>query len=201
VQNSDSPPRDPAARADEVPAPPQPFAPFQRLFSERIYDSPWCGLRRDQVRLPNGAQQEYHVIEISDAVAVVPVLANGDVVLIGQYRYPHGKTHWEIPAGRMNPGESPRAAAERELREEAGLKATRLVELPGFYPTNGISAHYAHAFIAEACSIEAEPTPEASEQLFRRVFTRAQVEALLDAGSLADAFTALCVAYWLRRTA
>lgn len=185
--------------AETVPPEPPPFAPFERLSSEQIYDSRWCGLRRDTLRLPGGSKQEYHVIEISDAVVVLPVLADGRVAMIGQYRYPHGKTHWELPAGRMNPGESPRAAAERELLEETGLRAGRWRELPGFYPTNGISAHYAHAFVAEDCTIEAEPLPEDSEQLFRQLFRREEVAALFDAGRLADAFTALCVAYWLRR--
>ena len=179
---------------------PKPFPPFERLRSEQIYDSLWCGLRRDILRLPNGNEQEYHVVEISDAVAVLPVLADGRVALIGQYRYPHGKTHWEIPAGRMNPGESPRVAAQRELLEETGLRAGSLIGLPGFYPANGITAHYAHAFVAEACTIEGEPTPDDSEQIIRCFFTRREVEALFDAGRFADAFTALCVAYWLRRT-
>ncbi len=186
--------------AEEIPPEPAPFAPFVRLKSEQIYDSRWCGLRRDTLRLHNGREQEYHVVEISDSIAVLPVLANGHVMLIGQYRYPHGKTHWEIPAGRIHANEPPRAAAERELMEEAGLKPARLVDLPGFYPTNGISAHYAHAFVAEGCTIEREPEPEDSEQLFRREFTPEQVAALLDAGRFADAFSALCVAYWLRRS-
>lgn len=186
--------------AEEIPPQPPPFAPFERLRSEQIYDSRWCGLRRDTLRLPSGSEQEYHVIEISDAVVVLPVLADGRIAMVGQYRYPHGKTHWEIPAGRMNPGERPREAAERELLEEAGLHAGKLIELPGFYPTNGISAHYAHAFVAESCSIVGEPSPDDSEQLVRRIFTRREVEALLDAGRFADAFTALCVAYWLRRS-
>lgn len=200
MSQQDPPQNGSPARAKDVPDPPAPFEPFELLSSERIYDSRWCGLRRDQLRLPSGREQEYHVFELSDAVAVLPVLADGRVVLIGQYRYPHGKTHWEIPAGRMNGGETPGAAAARELMEEAGLRAARLLELPGFYPTNGISAHYAHAFVAEGCSIEREPAPEDSEQLFRRMFTRSEVAALLDAGCFADAFTALCVAYWLRRT-
>lgn len=186
-------------RSGSIPAQPPAFAPFERVSSQRIYDSRWCGLRRDEVRLPNGRAQEYHVIEIGDAVAVLPVLADGRVVLVGQYRYPHGKTHWEIPAGRLHDAEPPADGARRELLEEAGVEAARLSPLPGFYPTNGISAHFAHAFVAEDCHIVGEPRPEDSEQLLRRVFTRAEVEALLDAGRFEDAFTALCVAYWLRR--
>lgn len=182
-----------------IPDEPGPFPPFPCLGTVRIYDSRWCGLRRDTLRLHSGREQEHHVVEISDAVAVVPVLADGRVALIGQYRYVHGKTHWEVPAGRVSQGETARAAAERELLEEAGLRAGRWTLLPGFYPINGISPHYAHAFLAEECTVAGEPAPEESEQLVRRFFSRAEIEGLLDAGRFADAFTALSLAYWLRR--
>src|SRR6188472_3399432 len=131
-----------------VPDNPKPFRPFGLARSERIYHSPWCGLRRDIVLLESGAEREYHVFEIGDAVAVVPVLPDGRIVMIGQYRYPHGKTHWEIPAGRLHENEEPVEAARRELREETGYRAARFEPLPGFYPSNGITAHFAHAFVA-----------------------------------------------------
>ena len=185
-------------RGEAKPANPPPFPPFGVIDSERIYDSPWCGLRRDTVRLPNGSVGEHHVFEISDAVVVVPMLPNGDLVLIGQYRYPHGKTHWEMPAGRLDAGESHREAAERELLEETGYRARRWVALPGFYPTNGISPHYARAWVALDCERVDEGSPEASEQIIVRTFPRAAAEALLDAGLLEDGFTAIALMYALR---
>lgn len=177
---------------------PPPFPPFEVERSERIYDSAWCGLRRDLLRLDEGRLQEYHVVEISDAVVVVPVLADGSIVMIGQYRHPHGKTHWEVPAGRIAEGERPAEAAERELLEETGLGAARLVRLPGFHPTNGISAHFAHAFVAVGCRQVAPPAPEASERILVQRFERADAEALLDAGLLEDGFSALALLYFLR---
>ena len=182
---------------DPVPEDPPPFPPFRVERSERVYDSPWCGLRRDEVELPNGDLQEYHVFEVSDAVAVLPVLADGSIVLVGQYRYPHGRTHWEAPAGRIDEGEDPRAAAARELLEETGFRSGRFVPLPGFYPTNGISAHYAHVFAALDCERVAEPTPGSAEQLVVRVFRESEARALLAAGRLADGFTALALMYYL----
>lgn len=182
----------------EPPEDPEEFAPFAVHSSDQIYDSPWCGLRRDIVVLPDGAHQEYHVVEISNAVAVVPILPDGRIVMIGQYRYPIGKTHWEVPAGRIAEGEDPAAAAERELLEETGHRAGRLVPLPGFYPTNGISAHYSHAYCAHDCERVAELDLDAAEQLTVRVFERGEVEALLDAGKIEDAFSAITLMYVLR---
>ena len=182
----------------ELPENPQPFSPFPVASSSRIYDSPWCGLRRDEVVLPTGELQEYHVFEVSDAVAVVPVTSTGALVMIGQYRYPHGKTHWEFPAGRIDEGEAPCDAAARELEEETGHLAGRLVPLPGFYPTNGISAHYAHVFLALDCEPTGAQQLDPSEQLVVRSFTREEACALLDAGLLQDAFTALPLMYFLR---
>lgn len=177
---------------------PAPFEPFAVAKSEQVYDSPWCGLRRDEVVLPGGKLQEYHVFEVSDAVAVVPVRTDGSLVMIGQYRYPHGKTHWEFPAGRIDEGEAPMAAAARELEEETGHRAARILPLPGFYPTNGISAHYAHVFVALDCEPTGSMNLDDSEQLIVQVFSEAEACALLDAGLLQDAFSSLPLMYYLR---
>lgn len=184
-----------------APENPEPFPPYEVIGSERIYASKWCGLRRDWLRLDDGSRQEYHIVEIPDAVAVVPVTTDGKLVLIGQYRYPHGKTHWEIPAGRVLNAEPPAEAALREVREETGYVPQRLEPLPGFYAANGISAHWAHVFVAHACIREGAPEPEPCERITVRVFERHEVEALLDSGRIEDAFTALALFYYLRRSA
>ena len=183
--------------APQVPPQPPEFPPFGVRAKEVVYDSPWCRLRRDVVVLPNGADQEYHVFEVPDAVVVVPVLSDGSIVLIGQYRYPHGKTHWEVPAGRVSEGEAPLAAAERELLEESGCRAGHWAEFPGFYPTNGISPHYVHAFCALDCTMTDELELDDSEQILVRTFTRDEVRSLLRAGRIQDAFTALTLYYYL----
>jgi 8-oxo-dGTP pyrophosphatase MutT (NUDIX family) len=182
-----------------VPDDPPPFAPFPTLESRHVYDSDWCRLRRDVVDLGSGRPQEYHVFEVPDAVVVVPELADGRLVLIGQYRYPHGRTHWEVPAGRIGPGETLEAAARRELLEEAGCSAGELAPLPGFWPINGISDHYVHAFSARGCRLAGEPTPDASERILPRAFSPEEVRALLHAGRIADAFSALALYHHFAR--
>lgn len=188
----------PGREAEGVPENPPAFSGFPVQSSQRIYDSHWCGLRRDIVTLPSGAAQEYHVFEVPDAVAVVPVRRDGRIVLVGQYRYPHGKTHWEVPAGRIAAGESPAEAAQREVREETGYRATRLIPLPGFYPTNGISAHYAHLFVGIDCDEVGVPMLDASEHLIVRAFARDEIEQLLDSARIEDGFSAIALMYYLR---
>ena len=181
------------------PGDPPPFAPLELARSERVYDSFWCGLRRDYVLLPGGHEQEYHVFEIHDAVAVVPVLPDGSIVLLWQFRHPHGKTHWEVPAGRVDEGESPAAAAERELLEETGYRAGRLLELGAFYPTNGISPHHARLYAALDCRLERAPEPGPCEKLSVHVKSAEEVRARLVRGDFADGFTALALFYYFAR--
>lgn len=189
------------AAGGETPRDPPAFPAFPVPRSERIYDSPWCGLRRDLVELPGGRLQEYHVFEVSDAVAVVPVLRDGSIVMLWQFRHPHGRTHWEVPAGRIAEGESPEEAARRELLEETGFRAARLERVAGFYPTNGISAHYAHLYLAQDCAPLAPPRHDDAERMSVHVLPEALVRERLERGDFQDGFTALALFYHFSRRA
>ena len=158
-----------------------------------IYDSSWCKLRCDDIVLPDGTTGEHHVFEVPNATVVVPVLESGELVLIGQYRHPHGRTCWEVPAGRLDPGESPEQAAVREVREESGCEVGRLVPLPGFFPINGISDHWVDAFCALDCRQTAGLALDPTERIVPRRFTADQVRGLLDGGKIVDGFSALAL--------
>ncbi|QDV06865.1 ADP-ribose pyrophosphatase [Planctomycetes bacterium Poly30] len=183
------------SKSGRVPENPAAFLPLPVASSTRVYDSDWVGLRRDMLRLENGELQEHHVIEIPDAVCVLPITTQGEIVFIGQYRHPHGKTHWEVPAGRIEPGESPEAGAARELLEETGYRPGRLVPLPGFHPTNGISAHWSFLYGALDCEKVADQSLDPGERMVVQTFSSLEAEALLKAGRLQDGFTALALMY------
>src|SRR4028119_2047853 len=96
--------------------------PWQRLDSRHIYDNAWISVREDQVIRHDGALGIYGVVHLKNkAIGVVPVDAEGDIYLVGQYRYTLDQYSWEIPEGGGPEGEDPLQAAQRELLEETGL--------------------------------------------------------------------------------
>lgn len=179
--------------ANPLPDDPPPFDPFEVRSTRTIYDSSWCRLRCDEIVLPGGTLGEHHVFQVPDAVVVVPVLASGELVLIGQYRHPHGRTCWEVPAGRLDADERPEQAALREVREESGCEVGRLVAMPGFFPINGISDHWVDAFCALDCERTAGLDLDPTERILPRVFSPDQVRGLLAAGRIVDGFSALAL--------
>lgn len=92
----------------------------------------------DSVILPNGRETTRELIHHPGAVAIVPILDDGSIIFVKQYRYPVGTVMYEIPAGKLGPGEEPDVCAERELSEETGYSAkewqrlTSIVTTPGF---------------------------------------------------------------------
>jgi 8-oxo-dGTP pyrophosphatase MutT (NUDIX family) len=171
------------------------FEPFRVRSTKRVYDSAWCALDRDEIELPTGELGEYHIFRIPDAVAIVPVTRAGELIMVWQHRHPHGKTHWEIPAGRTEPNEPYVDAAARELEEETGYRAERLVPLASFYPVNGISDHMAHIYLALDCVLVSELNLDAAERLVVQTRDLEVVRESLAAGEFEDGFTALSLFY------
>src|SRR5574341_2521963 len=122
--------------------------PYQTLNSRLIWSSPWYALREDQVRFPDGSEGVYTIIAKRAAVWVLPILSDGRVVLIRNYRYTVGAWLWEIPAGGIEPGTSAEEAARAELAEEIGGEGGRLEQIALFYTMPGISDEAAHIFVA-----------------------------------------------------
>lgn len=111
---------------------------FEIESSEIVYDGHLSRVRVDNVRMPDGDIVSREVVEHPDAVAVVAVDPDGQVVLLRQYRHPITSTELEIPAGKLDePGEGRAEAARRELAEEVGLAADNLVELVTFHNSSG----------------------------------------------------------------
>ncbi len=102
----------------------------------------------ESLTLPNGVPCDIEVIRHMGAAAIVPLLADGRVVMVRQYRHAIGGMLWEIPAGTLEPGESPISCAHRELAEEVGYRAERLEKISEIFTAPGFCDEKIHIFLA-----------------------------------------------------
>jgi ADP-ribose pyrophosphatase len=119
-----------------------------RLSGENVYDGVLLHVRRDVVRLPNGAQTVREYVEHPGAVAIIPFLASGELLMERQYRYPLGRELIELPAGKISAGEPTLETARRELREETGYTATDWRYLATIHPVCAYSTERIELWLA-----------------------------------------------------
>ena len=113
-----------------------------------IYKGRVVDLNVETVTLPNGATVELEIIHHPGAVAIVPMTPTGSVLLIRQYRHAAGGYIYEVPAGKLDPGEAPQVCAARELEEEIGRRASSFEPLMSFFTTPGFTDEVIHVFLA-----------------------------------------------------
>jgi ADP-ribose pyrophosphatase len=118
------------------------------LTSRLVYDGKLVKLYRDEVELPDGQRSEREIVRHPGAVAMVPLLPNGEVLLVKQFRAAAQKVLLEIPAGTLEPGEDPLIAAARELQEEIGYKPGKLTRLGAEYTAPGYTTELIYLFLA-----------------------------------------------------
>jgi ADP-ribose pyrophosphatase len=177
--------------------PPLPKKKARILRSEMIYDGPVFGLRRDEVEEPTGVKTTREVITHPGSVVVLPVLPDGRIVLIRQYRHATGQFLWELVAGRMEPGENPRKAAARELIEETGYRAKRFRIFLDVFPTPGFLEERMFLLLAEGLT-EGQAEPEDDEKIVSLAFTRRELEQMIHHGELRDAKSIAGLLYYFR---
>ena len=167
--------------------------------SRRVYTGKVLNLDIDQVRFPDESVGELEIIRHSGASAVVPFLSDpaGDdpqLVLIRQYRYAANGFLYELPAGRLDPGEEPAACARRELREETGCSAERVEFLYTMYTTPGFTDERIHLFMATGLT-HGETGHESDEFLTVETVPLSQALEMIRDGVIQDAKTALGILY------
>ena len=170
-----------------------------RISSVRLHTGRIITLDRDTVRFPNGSVGELDMVRHPGASAVVPFLSDpaGDdpqLLLIRQYRYAADGFIYEIPAGRLDPGEEPRDCAVRELREETGCRAASVEPLITMYTTPGFTDEKIHLFMATGLE-RGETAHEADEFMTLEPMTLSRALQLIQSGRINDGKTALAILY------
>ncbi|HEV8675826.1 MAG TPA: NUDIX hydrolase [Methylomirabilota bacterium] len=165
-------------------------APWQVLDKHTVYTSEWINVEQWAVRPPDGGViPDYHVLDYAyPAVGVVAVGDDGRVLLIDHYRFITGTRGWEVPAGRMEAGESVEETAARELLEETGHLAMRWTVLGKYHPSNGSSNQVFHLMVARGLSRRSEPL-DRNETLGLQWFTPAEVRELIRLNAILDGLT------------
>ena len=161
------------------------------LSTELVFDGALLHVRRDRVRTPGGESVREWIAH-PGAAAVVPLYADGTTVLIRQYRYPPRREFLEVPAGKLDPGETPETAAARELSEEVGLRAAVWTPLGPTYPAIGYSDEAIHLFLAEGIE-DAPGTADDDEHIVPVRMPLAEAVAMARRGEIADGKTALAL--------
>lgn len=166
--------------------------PFVTLSSAVVWSCPWYSIRQDTIRRPDGSVGEYNTVEKPDAVWIVPVTGEGQIIMLHHYRYTIKQWCWEIPAGSVKPGQSLEEAAREELREEVGGHTQRLTYIAPYFMANGICNERGHFFLARDVSLGAS-AHEPAEVMEIHAFDLESVQRMLSRHEVTDAPSALAL--------
>ena len=159
----------------------------QQLGSERVFKGKVFDVDRDRVRMPNGREVIVDVVRHPRSVILLPMPEPGHIVLVRQYRHAVNRWLWELPAGSVDEGEEPEAAARRECHEEIGQVPDTIVRLAALYPTPGYCDEEMLFFRLSGLS---EPTDAAEvdedEDLEPKVFTLSEAREMVRRGEITD---------------
>lgn len=169
------------------------------ISAERRYQGRIIHVDVDTVRFPDGSSGQLEMVRHPGASAVVPLLdepgsPDPRVLLIRQFRHAADGVIWEVPAGRLDPGETPEACARRELVEETGMRAGRLERLTTIYTTPGFTDERIHLFLAGGLE-EGDHRREADEFMELRPTPWSEAMRLIERGEIVDGKTLVSLLY------
>jgi ADP-ribose pyrophosphatase len=160
--------------------------PFELLNKEIVYSGRAFTVRRDTLRLPDGHETRFDIVDHIGSVIIIPLDSQGNLLFVRQYRHAAGLDLLELPAGTLNKDEAPDTCAHREIREETGMAAGHMQHLGGFYLAPGYSTEYMHVYLAT--DLHSDPLEaDADEFLIVETIPLARALAIARAGEILDA--------------
>lgn len=174
---SDAPTEETGSEAVHAVRDDPPDSPWKTLGERVVYRNPWMHVTEYAVRRPDGSRGIYGVVDPGDNVTILALDEQQRLYLVGEFRYVVGRYQWKLPSGRVDEGENALFAAQRELREEAGVEADSWMPLGRYYLSDGVLTQACIIYLATDLR-QVTATPESTE-----LFT-------IRAVPLVDAFTA-----------
>ena len=164
----------------------------ETLFKGRVFT-----LKRDRVSEPSGIVTTREIIEHPGSVVVLPVLDDGRIVLIRQYRHAAGQYLWELVAGHKEPDESVVTGAHRELLEETGYTAKRIRKMIEVYPSPGLLGERMDIFLAQGLT-KGKARPEDDEKITQKIVTLREAERWIKSGKIRDSKSVAGILFYSR---
>lgn len=164
----------------------------QPIYRGRIFN-----LTRTQLRLPSGRVTWRETVVHPGSATMIPELPGQRVILVKQFRYPTRQYLWELPAGTLDPGETPRACALREIEEETGYRAKKITKLTEFYTCPGFCTEKIYLYLAQNL-VKTHTKLDEDEIMKQKVFTRSEIKKLIKHRQITDAKTLIGLNQWLQ---
>lgn len=173
-----------------------------KMFEEKttqtkvIYEGKVVQLQVDDVLLPNGKEAKRELIKHPGAVAIIPITKNKKIVMVEQYRKPLEKSIIEIPAGKLEKGESPEITAVRELEEETGYTTKKLTKVTSFYTSPGFADEIMYIYVSDELEkLDFPPALDEDEFVEIHELTLAEAKQYIQEQRIHDAKTIYAILY------
>lgn len=167
------------------------------LSSKEVYKCSLFSVTEDHASDGKGYEIRRSIVRHAGSAVMMAVDSRRRILLVRQYRLPANASLWELPAGRLDPGENPLKAAKRELMEETGYKARTWKKLVSFYASPGYVAEKMTIFLATDLT-EGEAQPMDDEKIECRWFSVAEVDGMITSGKIVDGKTMIGFFRWRR---
>jgi 8-oxo-dGTP pyrophosphatase MutT (NUDIX family) len=166
--------------------------PWTTLAVRKVYENRWISIDEHQVINPSGGRGIYGTVHYQNkAIGIIPVDLHGNTWLVGQWRYPLGEWSWEIPEGGGKLTDDSLVSAQRELKEETGLTATKWTMIQRTHLSNSVSDEEGFIFLAEdLLEGDAEPEETEGDLVLKKVPLREAVEMVLN-GAITDSLSVM----------
>ena len=165
------------------------MTPLRVLDSRRVYEGASWTLRLDTIQNGDDPPVQREVVEYPESTVIVPVTDRGTIVMVRQFRPAAGEILLELPAGKSEPGDaSPEVSAQRELREEAGYRAGRMIPMGGQWAAPGYSTEWMHRYLA--LDLSPDPLPgDVDEDILVEEHSLLTIPEMIRSGEIRDMMT------------
>jgi ADP-ribose pyrophosphatase len=167
--------------------------PWETVESEVVYSNNWVEVKHNKVINPVGNDGIYGIVHFKNiAAAIIPIDAEMNTYLVGQFRYPLNEYSWEVPMGGSPLAESPIEGAKRELKEETGLVAEKWTEIAKIHTSNCVCDEVGYVYLAENIS-QHESVPDETEQLAIKKLPFSEVLNMVMENRITDSISQIAI--------